>query len=106
MALLSKLASSFNSDFCSLLSTGEHLFTCQNVRQGGEGHCSVSGYIHPGLQVWAFVRSLCLLSPSSSLPTLKKRESLKASMEEEQYHGNWLCLATVPCTALVMGLGT
>ena len=42
MALLFKLASSLNSDFL-LLPTGEHLFTCQNVRWGGKRHFSFSG---------------------------------------------------------------
>lgn len=43
MAFLFKLASSFNSDFSLLLPTGEHLFACQNVRQGGKRYFSVSG---------------------------------------------------------------
>lgn len=36
MALLSKLASSFNSDFSLLLPAGEHLLTCQNVARVGK----------------------------------------------------------------------
>ena len=56
MALLFKWASSLNSDFL-LLPTGEHLFTCQNVRWGGKRYFSFSGWSQ-ALRCEEFVPSL------------------------------------------------
>lgn len=62
MALLFKLASSLNSDFSLLLPTGEHLFTCQNVRQGRKRYFSFSGWVQ-ALRCEGFIPSPWPLHP-------------------------------------------
>lgn len=76
MAFLFKLASSFNSDFSLLLPTGEHLFACQNVRQGGKRYFSFSG--------WSLALRCKGFAPS---PWPSSHPSHLEEGESERWHG-------------------
>lgn len=101
MAFLFKLASSFNSDFSLLLPTGEHLFACQNVCQGGRKHVSISG------RSWA-LRYKQLVPSQGPLPTPHLSHQEEGESESFQRKNNaWRKLVSqgfapvqYSCTAL------